>query len=40
MATEAVAQDDPLASRRWIFWMTVAFLYAATLLRSLLAFHG
>jgi signal transduction histidine kinase len=40
MATQAGVQDEPLASRRWIFWMTVAFLYAATMLRSLLAFEG
>ena len=36
----AGARDKPLASQRWVFTMTVAFLYAATVLRSLLAFDG
>ncbi|HJW74204.1 MAG TPA: sensor histidine kinase [Thermoleophilia bacterium] len=36
----AVAVEKPLATQRWVFAMTVAFLYAAVVLRSLLAFEG
>ncbi len=34
------AQRDPTAAQRWVFTLTVAFLCAATVMRSLLEFEG
>jgi signal transduction histidine kinase len=36
----ALADTKPVAPQRWVFAMTVGFLYAAVVLRSLLAFDG
>lgn len=36
----ALADTKPVAPLRWVFAMTVAFLYAAVVLRSLLVFDG